>query len=184
MLPVVFPFWEQSDATGGLVVMGLSRLVSRKLVVRALLGLLVSGSLALGVADRAQPAAAGNARVVIYDNNGGFNPVDADTGLWGYFPAHIEVIQGESIEFVSAAGNFRPHSVTSLSAAPAAGGAATLERQLEYGKLFDSSPTRPELLMAGAVWTLDTTSLNPGHYSYFCTLHLWMVGSITVLPAQ
>ncbi len=155
-----------------------------KLAVRALLGLVVSGSLALGVANGAQPAAAGNARVVIYDNNGGFNPVDADTGLWSFFPAHIEVIQGESIEFVSAAGNFRPHSVTSLSAPAAAGSAATLERALEYGRLFDSSPTRAELIQPGASWNLDTTALNPGHYSYFCSLHLWMVGSFTVLPAQ
>ena len=37
---------------------------------------------------------------------------------------------------------------------------------------------------APSEWMLDTNSLDPGHYTYLCTVHPWMTGTLTVLPAQ
>ena len=35
---------------------------------------------------------------------------------------------------------------------------------------------------APSAWDLDTGSVDPGHYTFICTLHPWMVGTLTVLP--
>src|SRR5207249_4883363 len=77
------------------------------------------------------------------------------------------------------AGNTYPHTVTSITWT---GMAPT--RTLTSGLLFDSSPTREQYLLPGDSFTLDTTTLDPGQYLYYCTLHPWMVGSITVAPAE
>lgn len=114
-------------------------------------------------------------RVTIIDNDGTFAPGDPGTGMWGFAPAHLTVTRGESIVFDNPQGNFRPHTVTSITWS---GQAPT--RTLESGRLFDSSPTRETLVMPGQSFTLDTSSLDPGHYLYYCTLHPWMVGTFTV----
>jgi plastocyanin len=118
-------------------------------------------------------------RVLIYDNGGTFMPGDPDTGEWGFTPNHIQVTRGEAIEFANPAGNARPHTVTSITWS----GQPPM-RTLTHGEAFDSSPTREEVLMPGSSWTLDTSSLEPAQYLYYCWLHPWMVGSITVSPAE
>ena len=50
------------------------------------------------------------------------------------------------------------------------------------GAKFDSSPSRETLVTPGNSWTLDTATLDPGNYAYFCRIHPWMVGEVTVLP--
>jgi plastocyanin len=35
--------------------------------------------------------------------------------------------------------------------------------------------------MPGNSWSLDTSGLAAGHYGYYCRLHPWMVGSLTVV---
>jgi hypothetical protein len=57
-------------------------------------------------------------------------------------------------------------------------------RTLTHGAAFDSSPTREEVLMPGSSWSLDTSSLEAAQYLYYCWLHPWMVGSITVSPVE
>jgi len=53
-----------------------------------------------------------------------------------------------------------PHTVTSLK---------------DDGKTFDSS-----LIKAGSTYSLSAQSLSPGDYGYFCTLHPYMRGLITI----
>jgi plastocyanin len=139
-------------------------------------------AIVLGVSATAsaqQPSAPPQPRVLIVDNNGGFSPGETGTGMWGYAPAHLAVQQGQTVVFDNPAGNFRPHSVTSISL-----NGPVAERRLEAGMKFDSSPTRDELLQPGSSFTLDTAMLEPGHYAYYCFIHPWMVGSLTVMPIQ
>lgn len=148
------------------------RPVVRLLVVPLLLGFaLVVGSGALAQQPSGPPAP----RVLMFDNGGTFAPGDPATGQWTYVPAHITVTRGETITFDNPAGNFRPHTVTSITWE---GQAPT--RTLISGARFDSSPTREALIMPGGSFALDTTDLEPGHYLYYCTLHPWMVGTFTV----
>ncbi len=44
-----------------------------------------------------------------------------------------------------------------------------------FGEIFDSS-----LIDAGDVFTLDTTDLAVGEYSYLCSLHPWMVATLII----
>jgi plastocyanin len=149
----------------------------------ALTGLVAAVALGAAATVSAQQPAAQpqpfQPRVTIIDNNGGFTPGEAGTGMWGFAPNHITVSKGQSIVFDNPAGNFRPHTVTSISVATVDG-----QRRLESGAKFDSSPTADTRITPGSSWTLETTDLDPGHYSYYCALHPWMVGSITVMPAQ
>ena len=128
----------------------------------------------LAVAQNAPP------RVIIYGNDGPFMPPgDPELGQWGYFPTHIDVRQGEQITFDTPAGNRRPHTVTSITC-----GGTNFARTLDSGTRFNSSPDQQSLLMSGGSWTLDTGTLDPGQYVYYCTLHPWMVGTFTVMPAE
>jgi plastocyanin len=144
-------------------------------IVMALAGILVAGTLALS-AQAQQPSVATH-RVVISDNGGSFMPGDPATGQWAFAPGHIQVTKGQSIEFVNPAGNAQPHTVTSItwSGRPP-------NRTLTHGAAFDSSPTVMDILRPGNSWTLDTSSLDAGQYLYYCWLHPWMVGTITVMP--
>jgi len=146
----------------------------------AMASFVVGGALlAASGAGAHHAAVAFNQRVVIYDNGAQFNAADAEyLGEWGFTPGHIAVTKGETIEFVNAGGNARPHTVTSISAT---GMAPT--RTLESGSKFDSSPTRDALIMPGTSWMLDTSTLDPGQYVYYCTLHPWMVGTFTLTAA-
>jgi plastocyanin len=116
-------------------------------------------------------------RVTIIDNDGTFAPGDPGTGQWGYAPAHITVAKGESIVFNNPTGNFRPHTVTSITWT-----GAFPNRTLAPGALFNSSPDTASILMPGQSFTLSTADLEPGHYLYYCGIHPWMAGSFTVTP--
>jgi plastocyanin len=146
------------------------------LVVPLLLGVVLT----VGAGVRAHnQAGAATPRVGIVDNDGSNPPPNLEaTGYWGFFPHHITVTKGESITFDNPAGNFRPHTVTSITWE---GTAPT--RTLASGARFDSSPTREMLVMPGSSFTLDTTDLEPANYLYYCTLHPWMVGTFTVVAA-
>ena len=147
--------------------------------VAALGGIVTFAALTFGAqAQQPGPAVATN-RVLIYDNGGTFMAGDEYTGEWGFMPHHIAVTKGESIEFVNPAGNARPHTVTSITAS-----GQPPNRVLSHGTAFDSSPTQADVLRPGSAWTLDTSNLDAGQYAYYCWLHPWMVGSLTVMPAQ
>jgi plastocyanin len=152
-------------------------------VVRTLLASLLLGMvliLGTGMKARSSAIAAYSPRVIMYDNNLIFQGGDPATGMWGFFPDHLAVVQGETITFDNPASNNFPHTVTSITAS---GAAPT--RTLTAGDKFDSSPSRDLYVMPGSSFQLDTTSLAPGRYEYFCTIHPWMLGTFTVMaPAS
>ena len=147
---------------------------ARLVVASALVGLVIGG-----VAFSAPSGAvAATPRVVIYDNDAPTpaQGMDPRTGEWSFYPQHITIMKGEQIVFDSPAGNKRPHNVTSITNA----GSPT-EPNLEAGARFTSGLNREAWMQPGATWTLDSTNAEPGHYPYYCSLHPWMVATITVL---
>lgn len=81
-----------------------------------LAGLVAAIAIGVGApASARQPAAPPQPRVLIVDNNGGFSPGEPGTGMWGFALAHLNVNKGQTVVFDNPAGNFRPHSVTSIS---------------------------------------------------------------------
>ena len=151
------------------------RLGRRFLVVSALV-------FALGVAwsADASTATASTPMVTMIDNDAPTpnQGIDLGQAYWGYGPQLIHVKKGEQVTFVNPATNKRPHSVTSISL----GAAPFAEGTLQAGAKFDSSPTRETLVTVGNSWVLDTSTIDPGNYAYYCRIHPWMVGQITVLP--
>jgi plastocyanin len=173
------------------------RSVMRLLAVPALVGLAFAG-----VALNSPLAAnAATPRVTIVDNDGptpaqGIDPRTAD---WGFAPYHTTVTKGEVVTFWSPKGNKRPHDVVSFTR----GGAAP-NFTWDVGAKFSSGMTADTYLRAeGSMipnpagsaeplssnpapfsWDLDTGTLDPGHYAFICSIHPWMVGTLTVLPAS
>src|SRR5215471_8244994 len=88
-----------------------------RIPIRPLLAsVLVGATLAIGSGVTAHSrATAYSPKVYIYDNDGAFQGGDPGTGEWGYYPGHIDVYQGEQIEFDSPANNRLPHTVTSIT---------------------------------------------------------------------
>jgi plastocyanin len=164
----------------------------RTLVRSCLLGLgLLAASIGAGAARHgnvhaASPAttfvAADTPHVTFFDSNSPpYNPLDADTGAWGFAPSHLTVTQGQQIVFDNPSTNFQPHSVSSLLFSADSGGN---QNNVVAGTLFNSSPTRADRLPPGSSWTLDTSTLKPGQYEFFCSAHPWMVGTFTLLAAS
>ena len=148
--------------------------IARFLVAPALIGLVFVG-VGLGAASQANAA---SPRVYLIDNDGPTpaQGIDARSGDWGFSPMHITVLKGEAITFVSSAANNRPHNVVSFSRAGSAS-----EPTLEVGAKFNSGLAQDTYIRPGNTWVLDTGGVDPGHWGYICTLHPWMVGSITVI---
>jgi len=103
--------------------------------------------------------------------------IDAKQSQWGYAPTQIVATKGDMVTFENPTEGKRPHSVTSVSLT-----GPNFENGMVAGAKFDSSPSREALVTPGNSWTLDTSTLEPGNYAYFCRVHPWMVGEITVLP--
>ena len=125
-----------------------------------------------------RPVDAGTPRVLISDNDSkiGQAGFDAGAGWWGFSPSHIEVWKGEKITFDNPAGNFRNHDVVSMER-----DGGPYDARLIAGAKFNSSPSADAVIKPGMKFELDTTDATPGHYTYYCSLHPWMVGSITVM---
>lgn len=144
------------------------------------------GMLSFGAAHVLRPNTAAQAqaakdapRVTIYDTNVNFTAGNPAEGEWGFAPAHIAVPQGTQIEFDNPASNNFPHTVTSI-----AWSGTAPDRTLDSGTQFNSSPTKDAYIMPGGSYILDTSTLDPGQYDFYCTIHPWMVGTLTVEPAQ
>lgn len=102
-----------------------------------------------------------------------------ERSLWSFAPQSLVVSQGDIIEFFNPSNNARPHTVTSYSRGSGPAG------NLTAGAEFDSSPppdTFGALIRQGDSYVLDTTELETGHYPYYCRLHPWMQGKITITP--
>ncbi len=119
--------------------------------------------------------------VLLVDNTAGG---DSRAGLaersqWGFAPRSLVVAQGDIIEFVNPSNNARPHTITTYTQPSGPAG------NLTAGAVFDSSPppnTFGALIRQGDSFVLDTSEMEPGHYAYYCRLHPWMQGIITVTP--
>jgi plastocyanin len=103
--------------------------------------------------------------------------IDAGQAFWGYGPDVLHVKKGEQVTFTNPPTNKRPHSVTSITL-----GGPPFESALTAGAKFDSSPTRESLITPGNAWVLDTAGVDAGNYAYYCRIHPWMVGQLTVMP--
>jgi plastocyanin len=149
------------------------RLATRTLLASALVALVAA--LGLGAIAHSR-AIAYNAHVEMIDNDAAFRPAgNPGIGIWGFGPEHLSVTQGDQIVFDNPAGNKQSHTVTSLSWT-----GSSPYRSLDVGAKFDSSPTRDQAIAPGSSWSLDTSTLDPGQYDYYCSIHPWMVGSFTV----
>jgi plastocyanin len=122
-------------------------------------------------------AEAGTPRVVIVDNDSkiGQQGFDEDAGYFAFTPSHLEVEKGTKVVFDNPAGNFRPHDIVSLER-----DGGSFDNKLVAGAKFASSPTRESVITPGNQWVLDTAEIPVGHYAYYCSIHPWMVGSLTV----
>ena len=94
-----------------------------------------------------------NARVLI--PNGNFNI--ANTGF--YIPLNLEIVQGTTVEWIN--DDSVPHTIQSQ------------DNQGNIIGLFNSAP-----LMTGE--SFEFTFDESGVYNYFCSLHPWRVGIVTV----
>jgi plastocyanin len=116
------------------------------------------------------------ARVTIIDSNVAFDATGIEKeGYWGFGPQHIDVHQGDQIEFDNPSSNNYSHTVASIT-----WGGNSTARTLDSGSAFSFSSTGEASITPGESWTLDTTSLKPGQYLYYCTIHPWMVGTLSV----
>jgi plastocyanin len=140
-----------------------------------LLALLPALALVVGLAWlTAPPVVAATATVTMFDGDTPPPPTfDPAQGWWSYAPYHVEVKRGDAVVFHNPSTNRFPHTVTSITRGEGA-------NNLAAGARFDSTPDSSARIMPGESWTLDTSTLDPGHYAYYCRLHLWMLGSITV----
>ena len=123
-------------------------------------------------------AGAATPTVTLYDNDapGPRAGFDVAQGLWGYAPDHLVVRKGEVVVFNNPASNTLPHTVTNIERV-----GSPFENQLAPATKFDSSPTQDALIAAGSSWMLDTSTLDQGHYAYYCRIHSWMVASLSVV---
>ena len=107
-------------------------------------------------ASSTTPAAASSTAISI--------PVGASTqGNPSYAPDSLTVSKGDAIVVTNE--DTVPHTVTSGSG----------PQDPNSAKLFDTS-----IIMAAESGEVDTTSLESGEYQYYCTLHPFMKGLITV----
>jgi plastocyanin len=85
----------------------------------------------------------------------------ATPGNPAYVPADLSVKKGETVTVVN--DDNAPHTATSGNGPE------------DAGQVFDTS-----LIMVGASGTIDTTAIKAGEYPYFCTVHPFMKGTLTV----
>jgi plastocyanin len=121
-------------------------------------------------------ASAEDKTVMIVDQEAPQTPGNNEQGSWGYAPFHISAAVGDKITFVQGETAFRPHTVTSVTWE-----GQGVEKTLTAGALFNSSPTRETTLTKGQSYVLDTAPMQPGQYLYYCALHPWMVGTISLM---
>jgi len=151
--------------------------LARLLAMPAVLAVMLAGAVSLAARD-GSVAQAHTARVVIHDNDASFRTVEAGAAEWGYAPGDVVVTRGEPVVFDSPSSNNYPHTVTSISI----NGRFPMVTA-EFGTMFNSSTNFMTTINPGGSWTLETADLEPGHYLYYCWIHPWMTGTVTVLAA-
>ena len=142
----------------------------RLLPVLAPVAALVLQATALAEAPRRQV-------VSMFDNEAPGMTFDPDQAYWGFGPERVEVTVGDTLVFSNPSFNSHPHTVTSLERV-----GSPFDNRVAVGTRFDSSPTAQTVVPPGHAFTLDTSHLGPGNYTYFCKLHPWMVAEFTIAP--
>jgi plastocyanin len=143
-------------------------------------GVIILGGLValLGWQASSAPVHADNPVVTARDNDAispqeGFERAQS---RWDFDPERLVVRQGEVIEFRNRRGNDHAHTFTSY-VRPGPPTAATLA----VGTVFDSSLGGTRLTQPGQSEFVPTAGIPQGNYGYFCRLHPWMNGEITIV---
>jgi plastocyanin len=127
---------------------------------------------------------AADRHVTIQDNKAPSPKVafDPQQGRWQYNPNSVEVKRGERVVFNNPPGRHHPHTLTSLQRQggpnpppPKAPGDPPTQA-FAVGAAFESGLIEP-----GSSFAVETGRLAQGHYLYFCRLHPWMSGELTVV---
>ena len=87
----------------------------------------------------------------------------ATQGNPDYDPKELTVKQGQTILADNV--DVVPHTVTS----------GTGPSDATSGQIFDTS-----IIMAAEATVMDTSGIEPGTYDYYCTVHPYMVGKLTI----
>ncbi len=102
----------------------------------------------------------------------------AGSASWGFLPRDITVKHGTSVIVANTA--VIPHTFTSYTeTVQVPVGNRLIAFPIADGT-FDSLNVNPNGIQPNTTFTLDTGSLSPGTYHYFCDFHPWMQGSLTV----
>ena len=95
---------------------------------------------------------------------------------YNFRPGIVSVNQGGKVLFTNS--GYDQHTVTSYTdKVPFDLEGLTVMMPVPDGK-FDSGINTP--ILSGQSWTLDTTGLVPGDYTYFCQIHPWMQALLQV----
>lgn len=112
------------------------------------------------------------ANVNIDHHQGSTGQFFSGSASWGFLPRDLQVKKGTQVTVTN--NGILPHTFSSYTIAiPFTEGFKTIIIPISDG-VFN------ETLVPGQSWTLDTTTLNPGTYTYACLFHPWMKGSLTV----
>ncbi|TMI53556.1 hypothetical protein E6H18_11725 [Candidatus Bathyarchaeota archaeon] len=113
-----------------------------------------------------------SASVNIDHNQGSTTQFFSGSASWGYLPRDLAVKKGAQVAVTN--NGILPHTFSSYTIAiPVTEGFKTLIIPISDG-VFNQT------LVPGQSWTLDTSTLNTGTYTYACLFHPWMKGSINV----
>src|SRR5712692_3354833 len=101
-------------------------------------------------------------------------------GAFSFRPGIVSVDQGGKVVFTD--NGYDMHTVTSYTnKVPFNLEGLTVQLPIPDGK-FDSGIHTP--ILSGQSWTLDTTNLASGDYTYFCQIHPWMQATLRVTSSS
>src|SRR3989442_1941105 len=113
-----------------------------------------------------------SASVSIDHHQGSTTQFFSGSASWGFLPRDLQVKKGTQVALTN--NGLFPHTFTSSTiSVPVTEGYKTLIIPISDG-VFN------ETIVPGQSWTLDTSELNTGTYTYACLFHPWMKGALTV----
>ncbi len=97
-----------------------------------------------------------------------------------YYPHIATVAQGGTVDFSD--NGFEEHTITSYTDKVLVDFEGVMVTMPVPDGKFDSGAATP--IEHGDTWTLDTSSLSPGDYNYFCQFHPWMQATLRVVEGD
>ena len=114
----------------------------------------------------------GSTSVNIDHHQGSTSQFFSGSSSWGFLPRDLTVKKGAQVTVAN--NGILPHTFSSYTIiVPVAEGYKTLMIPISDG-VFNQT------LTPGQSWTLDTSTLNTGTYTYACLFHPWMKGTLNV----